>query len=544
MSTERHDLEPFSHRPSIVSDAAPWIDNDRCGRQPALDRDGRDRVALGSELRRLLVVDDNERIHRDIRKILAYRSAADNEVDALEEVLFGRGSTAQSSRPFEIDSAYQGRQGLEFVRCAAEQGQPYTLAFIDVRMPPGWDGIETTEHILRADPNIQVVICTAYSDYSWEQLSAKLGQSDRFLVLKKPFDNVEVRQLACALTEKWELLHQKQRLLNDLESEVRLRTQELEQANHKLEQANHELRHEMEERLRVERELRHSQKLEALGRLTAGISHEINNPLSYVLGNLDFGRRRLAEVRGGLAGECVVELREVVEEAFEGAERIRRVIRDVRAFAHPDEGRKAAVDLRKALQGAIKIVGNEIHHRARLVEEYGDVARVAADQQRVEQVFINLLLNAVQALPEGGAGNLIRVSTRASSNHMVAVEIRDTGHGIPSEIADRVFDPFFTTRAVGEGTGLGLSICRSIIEGFDGQLVLDSSASGGTIARVTLPVFEPDGGRDEDVSGRRDVVALRAPGGGAKPFPPEQAVYAIETQLAALRGGARPEPSD
>lgn len=176
--------------------------------------------------RRILVIDDNDAIHLDFKKILG--DQADTAVlDELRTSLLGAKPIAPDSIPYKLEGAHQGQEGLDKVRQSLKEGLPYSLAFVDMRMPPGWDGLETIEQIWKVDPQLQVVICTAYSDYSWKEIHQRLGQSDGLLILKKPFDNVEVRQLACALTEKWHLAQQAQLNLNDLESTIQKRTTEL-----------------------------------------------------------------------------------------------------------------------------------------------------------------------------------------------------------------------------------------------------------------------------------------------------------------------------
>jgi len=156
--------------------------------------------------RRILVVDDNPAIHEDFRKILGITLDGSDQLRQAAAELFDEDLQDQSSfSGFEIDSAFQGREGYDLVKKATREGRPYALAFVDVRMPPGWDGLETVARLWQADPEVLVVLCTAYSDYSWEEVVDSLGRTDRFLILKKPFDNVEVRQLAMALVEKWHL---------------------------------------------------------------------------------------------------------------------------------------------------------------------------------------------------------------------------------------------------------------------------------------------------------------------------------------------------
>jgi two-component system, sensor histidine kinase and response regulator len=185
--------------------------------------------------RRVLVIDDNTAIHDDFRKILSPRTAA--ALDATEAAVFGRAPDAVRQTRFEVDSAYQGPEGLLRVTNHLEAGQPYAMAFVDVRMPPGWDGIETSARVWQVDPDIQLVICTAYMDYSWEEMVEKLGYTDRLVILKKPFEAVEVLQLASALTEKWRLHQEAKNQLDRLEQLVRERTSVLEKTNADLTQA-------------------------------------------------------------------------------------------------------------------------------------------------------------------------------------------------------------------------------------------------------------------------------------------------------------------
>ena len=176
---------------------------------------------------RIIVVDDNEQIHADFRKILVSESRSSRDAGDHKAVLFGSESQGIRRTSFEVDSAYQGQQGFDMVCQALSRGVPYAMAFVDVRMPPGWDGIETVGRIWAEYPDLEVVICTAYSDYSWDEIAESLGQSDRLVILKKPFDNIEVRQLACALTEKWQSTHQAQSKLSQLEGMVEKRTASL-----------------------------------------------------------------------------------------------------------------------------------------------------------------------------------------------------------------------------------------------------------------------------------------------------------------------------
>ena len=151
---------------------------------------------------RIIVIDDNPDIHSDFRKILAPPTPVASELAAAANALFNRAPVQATKQWFDMDTASQGRDGLEMVKAALGEGRPYEVAFVDMRMPPGWDGLETIVHLWEVQPNLQTIICTAYSDHSWEDINKRLNQSDRFLILKKPFDNVEVHQLASALTSR------------------------------------------------------------------------------------------------------------------------------------------------------------------------------------------------------------------------------------------------------------------------------------------------------------------------------------------------------
>lgn len=182
----------------------------------------------GNNIFKIIVIDDNKSIHRDFIKILNTESF--EELDKLNMELFGESAIKSDLPQFEIDVASQGKEGVALIKQALDQGIHYALAFVDIRMPPGWDGIETIKHIWELDKEIQIVICTAYSDYSWEETIAHLGKTDNLLILKKPFDNVSVRQLACALTTKWQLAAESRKYTSNLQKLVADKTLSLEKS--------------------------------------------------------------------------------------------------------------------------------------------------------------------------------------------------------------------------------------------------------------------------------------------------------------------------
>ncbi len=177
---------------------------------------------------RLLIIDDNPAIHDDFRKILSPQSQSVADISAAESVLFGDSFETDDTPDYEIDCASQGQEGLALLEKSIVADNRYCMAFVDVRMPPGWDGVETITRLWKVDPSLQAVICTAYSDYSWEEMVRRLGRTDQLLILKKPFDNLEVHQMVCSLTEKWNLKQQSTTQLGNLEKLVAERTRELD----------------------------------------------------------------------------------------------------------------------------------------------------------------------------------------------------------------------------------------------------------------------------------------------------------------------------
>jgi signal transduction histidine kinase len=230
-------------------------------------------------------------------------------------------------------------------------------------------------------------------------------------------------------------------------------------------------------------------RMAALGTLASGIAHEINNPLTYVIANL----QTLADRLLTSSDQTMRDLSEIVADALSGAERIRRLVKEVQMVSpgHHAE-RLANVSLRDPLQTALALTENQIKHRARLVCALEPNIYVRGDQDRIEQLFVNLLLNAAQAIPEGQAHeNEIRVEVRALPGQGTAiVRIEDTGTGIPLEVQERIFQPFFTTKPIGQGTGLGLSICRGIVTALGGQISFESEPASGTTFRVVLPTTD------------------------------------------------------
>jgi two-component system, NtrC family, sensor kinase len=469
--------------------------------------------------RRVLIVDDNRDVHLDFRKVLCPERAAAQQLDALEDALFGEGSPAP--RPvepiaFQLESAYQGQEALAKVVEARRAAAPFAVAFVDMRMPPGWDGVETICRLWAEDPDLQVVICSAYSDYSWREIVDRLGQSDGLLILKKPFDSIEVIQVACAFSRKWTLHQQARRQTEDLQGLVQLRTRSLEEVNEKL-------REEMSEKARIESALRLGQKLEAVGRLAAGVAHEINTPIQFVGDSLHFVRDALTDIGrvierydalqlsmagGSDAAEAAARLAEIkdevdfayllehvpvaVERSLEGLGRVATIVRSMKQFAHPDRSEMTEADLNEGILTTLTMARNEYKYVADVETDLGDIPPVVCHAGEINQAVLNIVVNGAHAIADQVAGTqergTIAIRTRRDGDAVV-ISIRDTGGGISQAIRDRVFDPFFTTKAIGRGTGQGLGIARTaVVEKHGGELTFDSAPGQGTTFHIRLPI--------------------------------------------------------
>ena len=274
------------------------------------------------------------------------------------------------------------------------------------------------------------------------------------------------------------------------------------------------------ERQRMREQLVISERMATAGTLAAGIAHEINNPLGVAMGNLEFVVDLLARIPpndSNTVGEApptaaVVDgshldaLDEPLQDMREALGRIRDIVRDVKLFSRPHEDKCDPVDVHVVIDSSVRMAWNEIRHRARLVKEFGPVPMVVGNESRVGQVILNLIINAAQAMPEGNRdGNQLRVATRTTEDGRAVIEVSDTGCGIPKHNLERIFDPFYTTKAVGVGTGLGLSICHRLVVELGGTIEVDSEVDRGTSFRVLLPAAI----RDDVAETRSPRLAMR-----------------------------------
>ena len=231
-----------------------------------------------------------------------------------------------------------------------------------------------------------------------------------------------------------------------------------------------------------------SDRMASVGMLAAGVAHEINNPLAAVFANVEMITSTLGDGTS-LRDRDIKDLQEMLGDARVAADRVRQIVRDLKIFSRHEEEALHAVDLRAMLESTLRMARNEIRHRARLVTEYADGLLARGSDSRLGQVFLNLLVNAAQAIPEGNVeAHTIRVTTRRAAPGRATVEIADTGHGMSQETVRRLFTPFFSTKAPGEGTGLGLAIAHRIVTGLGGTIDVESAPGKGTMFRVSLPI--------------------------------------------------------
>jgi signal transduction histidine kinase len=458
--------------------------------------------------RRILLIDDTPTIHADFRKILLLDTQTEAELDAVEAALFGEDVTTDAP-PFELDSAYQGQEGLAMVCQAMRANRPYALAFVDMRMPLGWDGVETIERLWQEDPRLQIVICTAYADYSWEEVLDRLDSRDRLLILKKPFDNIEVCQLANTLTAKWEMTQQAALQMSELEAKVVERTLEIRQASEALQV-------EILERKQLQSQLLQAEKLASIGQLAAGVAHEINNPIGYISSNFctlegyyagllemlsayeaveqTVGSPEVAAKLQGLRERLELDflkedIPQLMRESRQGIARVRQIVQDLKDFSRIDSSQEWQwANLEEGIDSTLNIVANEIKYKADVLKQYAGIGEIECLPAQLNQVVLNLLVNAAQAMgPERGTIS-IRTGTAAER---VWIEVADSGQGIAAQVLPRIFEPFFTTKPIGQGTGLGLSLSYGIVQKHNGTLRVDSEVGVGSTFRLELPVRQP-----------------------------------------------------
>src|SRR6266700_497551 len=513
---------------------------------------------------RILIIDDNPSIHEDFRKILGPADAKlAEELDATEASLFGDEAGASHAQNFRIDSAFQGQEGLEKVRAACAEGAPYAVAFVDVRMPPGWDGIETISRIWKEFPDLQIVICTAYSDYSWDEIAKSVGgNTDKMLVLKKPFDNVEVLQMAHALSKKWQLTQMAREQMEELDALVNQRTAELRAANARL-------TGEVAERAAAEEALRRSEErfskalhaspvpmaiqhpdgkdcldantsfLELVGasreavlagsttfwadestpttvREELAARHAVRNLAATIRTTSDERREVLVAAENLELGNAPYhllilqditdrvrldkELTSSLNQVQRAAERATALNPQLLAYSRKQIIQRRPLALNEVVEQTVAMLRRLIgEHIALDMQLAPDLPPIFADPNNVEQVIMNLALNARDAMPDGG--KLTLTTTRvevdkasqarnpeAQLGPYICLAVKDTGYGMDAATVGRIFEPFFTTKDPGQGTGMGLATVYGVLKQHGGWIEVDTAPGRGTTIRTFFPL--------------------------------------------------------
>jgi signal transduction histidine kinase/DNA-binding response OmpR family regulator len=413
-------------------------------------------------VQRILIVDDNESIHEDFRKLL--QAAASDNLQKAEQDLFGT-PAAISDDPgfdFQLSFAFSGKEALHKVTEAGLQGRPFRVMFCDIRMPPGWDGIETISQCWKVDPGLEVVICSAYSDYTWKDLINRLGRTDQFLVLRKPFEAIEIRQLAMSLCMK-----------NLMKASMRGEVKNLEQI--------------AEEQSRVAAEAEKASH--AKGEFLANVSHEIRTPLNGVIGMLE------------LLGSTPMNSQQerYLRGAQSSADCLLSLVNGVLDLSRVEHGQmeleSITFDLRTLVENVTEMMSPTARKKCLEIncQLSADLPEcVSGDHNRLRQILLNLVNNAVKFTEQGRVTISAEVLRRGEESDVVRIAVSDTGIGIPKERQGRLFQLFSqidasTTRRFG-GTGLGLALCKRLVELMGGTIGVESEAGWGSTFWFSVPL--------------------------------------------------------
>ncbi len=428
---------------------------------------------------RILIIDDNPSIHKDFQTILVDEEES-TTLNELRSVVFGDKNNEPTIKcVYELDFASQGKEGCEKIRVACSENRPYELAFVDMRMPPGWDGLKTIEHIWEIDPKVQVVICTAYSDYSWGEITERLGRSENLLILKKPFDSAEVAQLTSALTEKWILARKASLKTEQLEQMVKERTDELTETNEHLKQ---------EIREREEAERRQAELIEKVD----NINKELKDFASIVSHDLKAPLRGIKSLATWILDDCSDKLGDQAKEQMNlllgRVERMYNLIDGVIQYskAGRTEEKIVHVNLNDFIPEAIDML---VPPENISITIENTMPVIECTETHIMQLFQNLLSNAIKYMdkPQGQ----IKVGC-VEEDGFWKFSIADNGPGIEERHFENIFKMFqaLSVSEDFEGTGIGLTITKKIVELYGGNIWVESKIGKGSTFFFTLPKQE------------------------------------------------------
>ncbi len=439
--------------------------------------------------RRILIIDDTPGIHADFRDVLCPARTGSAESGKLEAALFGEAPSSVEEVVFCLDSAYQGQEALAMVKLNLLKGTPYFMAFVDMRMPPGWDGLETILELWKVQPGLLIVICTAFSDHSWEEIHARLGASDRLLILKKAFDNVEVRQLAHALSARARAeaelaVAQKQMLQSSRQAGMaEVATGVLHNVGNVLNSVNVSAG--------LLRDGLNKSSLQNLVRATSLLREHENDSIAFL--TQDPRGQRLPAFLIKLGDHLVTEhctWQKELDDLSKNIEHIKEIVAMQQSYAQLagiTEELAAAELVDDALRMNAASFGR---HGIQLVREFQAVPPVAACKHKVLQILVNLIRNAKEALDKSGQNiKVLTVGIRPGNAGRVLIQVADNGVGIPPENLERLFQHGFTTKQDGHGFGLhsGIGAAREM----GGRLSVHSDGPGhGATFTLELPAVE------------------------------------------------------
>ena len=398
-----------------------------------------------SENRRILIIDDNVLIHDDFRKILQPGDEA-HRLDEVRAAVFGGTPRLKPLIRFELDCVDQGQAALALVQKARQEDRPYAVVFVDMRMPPGWDGLETIEHFWAVDPEIQAVICTAYSDHSWEEIIERVGPDDRLLILQKPFSSVEVSQLAMSLTTKWNLARQ-----------AHQRLQAAEAAN------------------------------VAKSQFLANMSHEIHTPMNGILG--------MSELL--MQTPLNDKQRRYLQTLQKSSQTLIQIIDDILDISKIEAGKlkleHISFDLRQLVTETQELFSEPAGSKGlQLTTSLSEAVgrEYMGDPVRIRQILTNLIGNAIKFTAHGQITVSMTAVDDALGQTELCLKVQDTGIGVEPAIQANLFTPFTqadgsTTRKFG-GTGLGLAIVKQLAGMMGGTVGVESVSGRGSTFWCTM----------------------------------------------------------
>ena len=415
---------------------------------------------LNKELnRRILMVDDEPRILEELQKVLAPSQSGNTELSELENRLFNKSETKRKSvTVYDVCCCHQGDEAIDKVRDTLAKEEPFAVAFIDIRMPPGPDGVTTAEEIRKLDPNIQIVMMTGYSDFDISEIAHRVPPEDKLLYMQKPIHSQEIRQFALALTAKWQsdyLLH--------------LQNQKLSESNEYLKE---------HDRLKSE--------------FVMTVSHELRTPLT-IFKNI------LSNAMAGVMGKVPPKLLRNLEMADEAIGRLTSIINDFLDVSKLEVGKmKLYPEVLGVQQTVCKLVEMiQFVTNSKNIELDLHVPEnelyIYADYEKITRVINNLIENATKFVPEKTGRISIEVEERGDR---VGINVRDNGPGIHGDDKEKVFDRFVQVeKHVGpgkHGTGLGLAICRELVQLHSGRIWVEDNPGGGAVFKILLPKYTPE----------------------------------------------------